>query len=306
MLFKLINFLFEVPDKVKGFYFKNFYNNYTKKVELRSDYEYSRYAIVCIYDKNPRSDLIALFGKLKKSGFGIIAILSNDADTQYGDMIDIKVHLLPVGRDFLAYQQGYKVLKKFGHLDTVKSVCFLNDSVWYFKKHQEKLICELVESVDRGNLTSGTMIFDDIPHLSGWFFGVKLTENTIADLDKLFAPNFARKSREYNIREGEHKIITRLSSIDRLKNLDENGPARPYAYCYTAVSEGLECFYLKADANLRTNPAKSQLEKFLRVNASDEEYMESLSWIISKSDSLFNSPLRRAEMYQFRKYYFEN
>lgn len=304
MLFKLINFLFDIPDKAKGLFFKRFCKNYTKRIETNSKQEYSRFAIVCIYDKTPRPDLISLFSELKKAGFGIIAALSNDADSQYADLIDIKVHVSPVGRDFLAYQQGYRALKQLGHTDAVKSVCFLNDSVWYFEKHQQKLIGELMEGMDSGKLTVGTKIFDDIPHVSGWLFGSHFDQNTIANLDLLFLPNFARKSREYNIRKGEHKILTSFSSTKGIKSLDKEHSSNMYAYCYTAIAEGLECFYLKADATLRMNPSSSKLEEFLSLNATEDEYYHALRWITSKADALLNSPLRRAELSQFRKHHF--
>lgn len=306
MLFKLINLLFELADKIRGGILKFFRRSYIRRLEAVSTKVYSRYAIVCIYDKSPRSDLVSLFTELKKSGFGIITVSSNSADAQYAGLMDVNVRVASIGRDFFAYQQGYNVLKQLDHVDSIESVCFLNDSVWYFKRYQEELVRELIEGMDSGRLTVGSRIIDDIPHVSGWLFGIRLDEHTIAGLDQLFTINFARKSRNYNIRKGEHRIITRMASVNGIKSMDRQEKTKPYAYCYTAISKGLECFYLKADVTLRTNPADSQLEKFLEINATGNEYFEALRWITAKADALLNNPLRRAEMAQFRHHYFES
>lgn len=304
MLYKLLTLYVEFVTSLQSYYAKIFTKEIIKQVEYHSDKQFQKYLIICIYDTLPRSDITSLLKQFSADGFGTIAVVSNDAHEQFQDLLDITVHLEPVGRDFLAYQQGYEVMKKLSHLDSIKRVCFLNDSVWFFKKYQPMLIKELSDTSTQGDLVVGTQIFDEIPHVSGWFFSVPFNPEIKNELNTLFDKNFANKSRIYNIRMGEHKILPSLKSIRLTKNLDVSNRAMPYPYTYKAVTEGKECFYMKGDCSLRTNPKESDLEKFLRLNTNKEEYFKALHWLTTKADNLYRSPIRRIEISKYMKRYF--
>lgn len=303
MLYKLLNFYVEFIAALHSYYAKAFTKKIIKKVEYHSDKQFQKYLVLCIYDTIARPDLISLLRHLASDGFGVIGVVSNNAHEQYLELLDITVHIEPIGRDFFAYQQGYEVLKSLSHLQSVERICFLNDSVWYFQKHQPRLVKELSENNSKDSLIVGTEIFDEIPHVSGWFFSVPFNSNTQAELNDLFGKNFANKSRSYNIRKGEHQILPLLRSFSQIKVLDsEAGLA--YAGTYKAVVEGKECFYMKADCSFRTNSAKSSLKQFLITNSTEEDYSDAYRWLTLKADNIQKSSLRVIELSHYKKRYF--
>lgn len=63
---------------------------------------FDRYLVLCVYDRTPRPDLLALIRQFKTAGFGIVLATSNDAYRQYQSLADAIVRVAPVGRDFTA------------------------------------------------------------------------------------------------------------------------------------------------------------------------------------------------------------
>lgn len=302
----LLTALFEFWDIVRSGFWRLYRPGSIQSVrQCGSGGDQRRLAIFCLFDKKPRPDLRALFGRLSEAGFRVVAVASNDAFKQYEGLFDVVVHVSPVGRDFFAYQQGWRALDALGLKQEAESVCFFNDSVWYFIPHQKAMISDLVANLSAGKLVSGTMIFDEVPHSSGWLFGVPCDERTAPELDKLFSRDFARKSRLYNIRKGEHQIIGALQSVTGAHSLDWEGAALPYAYCYEALKSGGECFYMKGDSTIRTRPSGAQLSVFLKANCLVEEYLPALRWISMTADGIYRNRLRVAELMRYRKHYFK-
>lgn len=307
MLYRFLAFYFELLAILNSFWAKLSTKKITKNIEYLSKNEsFQNYLILCIYDISPRPDLKSLIRHFSDAGYGVIAVVSNDAHKQYLELIDIIVHIEPVGRDFLAYQQGYEVMKKISPKDNVGRLCFMNDSVWYFMKYQPALIKLLAEKDLENELIVGTQIFDQIPHVSGWFFSPPLNSTSILELDKLYKSNFMSKSRHYNIRKGEHQILPIISSVNAIINLDVSEHVSPFPFTYKAVSEGIECFYMKADCTLRTNPVKSDLDGFLKTNSVGNEYYTALRWLASKSDQIYSSNIRRIEARKYMEQFFSN
>ena len=302
MLYKLLGLFFEQFDRIKSYLLNIFRKEITLEVLTEGNKSFRRYAVVCLYDRSPRPDIKILLKHLSDSGFGIIAAVSNDVYKKYDNQLDIIVRIPPIGRDFMAYQQGYRAMKKLNHFDEIESVCFFNDSVWFFQKYQLSTIKNMLTALKQNKLAVGTKIFDEVPHVSGWFFAAPINKNTSDELDNLFKPNFARKSRKFNIRSGEHKIFNTVTSVAGSESLDLPNKASPVPpHCYEAIIEGSECFYLKADSTIRTNPAEAKIEKFLAVNTTDDiEYFNALRWISSRADALISDPVRLAELSIYR------
>lgn len=88
-----------------------------------------KFAIFCLFDQKPRPDLRALFSNLADAGFRIVGVAPNGALDQYEGLLDIAVHVSPVGRDFFAYQQGWRALDGLGLKQEVEEVCFCKRAV---------------------------------------------------------------------------------------------------------------------------------------------------------------------------------
>lgn len=305
MLFRFIELLAELIDAARGYLSKLLIRSASRKIQQTGQPVHRKYIIVCLHDKSPRPDLTELFSRLSRAGFGIVGVTSNDAANQFSDQLDITVNIAPIGRDFLAYQQGYRALKKLG-LDTqTETLCFLNDSVWFFKPHQQAIIDAMLAYLEEGKLVAGTLIFDYIPHCSGWLFALPYNKDTRAELESLFAENFVRQSRKFNIRKGEHKVLSMLQSVNGVISLDQPHATPAYPYCYAAINQGLECFYMKGDSTLRLNPSKAKFEEFLQTNCSEDEKLKALQWLSRRADALLDSPLRLQEMHRYRRHYFK-
>ena len=303
MLYRLLTWYIELIAALQSKYATTFTKKILKQVEYHSDKQFKKYLILCIYDTVVRPDIISLLKHLVSDGFGVIGVVSNNANEQYEDLLDITVHIAPIGRDFFAYQQGYEVLKKLKNLQSIEQVCFLNDSVWYFQKYQPTLVKALSENNEIDTLIVGTEIFDEIPHVSGWFFTVPFNSQTQTELNSLFSKNFATKSRMYNIRKGEHQIAPSLKFFNQIKALDPEA-GLPYAGTYKAVKDGVENFYMKADCSFRTNCVTSSLKNFLVINTTGEEYNYAYRWLTLKADNIQKSKLRVAELSHFKNRYF--
>lgn len=301
----LLTGLCELWDFIRGVGGRVFRRASIKSLQECRSGEQRRLAIFCLFDHKPRPDLRALFSCLSEAGFRVVAVTSNGAFKQYDGLLDVVVHVSPLGRDFFAYQQGWRAVDALGLKQKAESVCFFNDSVWYFIPHQKAMIADLVVNLSAGKLVSGTMIFDEVPHCSGWLFGVPCNESTTFELDNLFSRDFARKSRLYNIRKGEHQILGALQSATGSRSLDREGVALPYAYCYEALKQGGECFYMKGDSTIRTRPSGAQLSAFLKANCAEDEYLPALRWIAMTADGIYRNRLRVAELMRYRKHYFK-
>lgn len=307
MFYQLFEALYEIYDYIRG----NCYNFISKRPvrsKIIKNASPKKYAIFCIYDKENRPDIRDLMLGLRNRGFGILAVTShNHFPEQYSGLADVEVTVAAIGRDFFSYQQGFETLKTLTNISQVSSICFFNDSVWYFQNHQESVLNKLCQSIDDGNLVSGTIIIDEIPHVSGWFFGLPLNEDTLKELDKIFEKNFARKSRMFNIRYGEHKILSTIQSVSGFQSLDDDNKwIGAYAYCYKAITLGEKCFYLKADGTIRTNPSKRKFNEFMMINSTDQEYYAAMRWITIKADGLLKNKFRMGEILRYRKNYFND
>ena len=162
------------------------------------------------------------------------------------------------------------------------------------------------KSTNNSELFVGAMIADEVPHCSGWLFALPVNQGTTHELDKLLSPNFARKSKDYNIRIGEHKILHTIVSVSRISQLESFEAMMPYPYCYKALAEGLECFYLKSDATFRVGATNMSLEKFIAINCIDEdERMQLIQWLSRRASSLLlgkKSKITEMSLYQ-RRYF---
>lgn len=176
--------------------------------------------------------------------------------------------------------------------------------MWYFIPHQPAVISGLVANLAAGKLVSGTMIYDEVPHCSGWLFGVPCNERTVVEVDQLLSPDFARKSRLYNIRKGEHRILGSLKSVSGSHSLDCEDASLPYSYCYEALNTAGKCFYIKGDSTIRTRPSGARLVEFLRVNCTEEEYLPAMRWIAMTADEIYRNRFRVAELIRYRRHYF--
>jgi hypothetical protein len=304
MIRKLLTILFEILDAIRGGLSRLPVSRPIEEIVQRRKFDTRNYVIFCLFDTKPRPDLCALFKRLADAGFCLVGVSPNAAADQYDGLLDVVVRISPAGRDFFAYQQGLHALDQLAIRQDAASICFFNDSVWYFKTHQDATIRALKKGLAEEKLVSGTMIFDEIPHCSGWMFAVPCNPHTHCELDKLFAPNFARKSRTYNIRKGEHRILGTFQSVSGLLTLDNNTSSRPYPYCYEALTEGWTCFYMKGDSTLRTNPAKVNLENFLENNCENDELLSALRWISMTSDIILKSWIRTSEAREYQQRYF--
>lgn len=301
MLYKLIDMLLEIYDAIRGGWYGFVCKNLTRSVVFKNEVAH-KYAIFCIYDTSDRPDIRSLMQGLRARGFGVIGVTPhNNLPEQYSGLADIEVYVAGIGRDFFAYQQGFEALKTLPGLSAVTNVCFFNDSVWYFQSHQETVLNNLCQSLNEGKLVSGTFIIDEIPHVSGWFFGMPLNEGTLKELSEIFNRDFARKSRMFNIRYGEHKILSTIKTVSGFQSLDHENWIGAHAYCYNAMTLGEKCFYLKADGTIRTNPRNRRFNEFMKMNSTDEEYFFAMRWVTARADDLLQSNHRMAEMLKYRK-----
>ena len=263
--------------------------------------DFDRYLVLCVYETQPRPDIDGLIRRFKEAGFGIILATSNDSYKQYIAVADAVVRVAAVGRDFTAYKEAYRYLAGGRRPD---AVVFANDSVWYFEKHQAEVVARISTSLDRGALVAGSMVLDYVPHVSGWLFGLPWNDETDGELATLFSPSFVRKSRRYHIRRGEHQIMHVFRSVSDIVSLDGDSPAPAVAYGYHALMLGKPCFYVKADAILRTNPLEARLMEFIDRNAVEVERRPVLRWLAGRSDGLLGSWLRARELRMFQRRYF--
>ena len=267
----------------------------------RGQLDFDRYLVLCVYETHPRPDIAGLIRRFKEAGFGVVLATSNDAYKQYIAAADAVIRVAAVGRDFTAYKEGYKYLAEGRRPN---AVVFANDSVWYFENQQAEVVARIAASLDRGALVAGTMILDYVPHVAGWLFGVPWHNQTDGELATLFAPSFVRKSRRYHIRRGEHRIMHVFQSVSDIVSLDEDSPAPAVANGYHALMLGRPCFYVKADAILRTNPLEARLTEFIERNAIEAERRPVLRWLAGRSDGLLGSWLRARELRMFQQRYF--
>jgi hypothetical protein len=305
MIVLIINNLLEVIDSIKSFLRRIYFFRFSRKIaHLTSSVNY-HVAIFCLFDTNPRPDIGNLIEHLRKSGFRVLGVCANNAYLQFKDILNDVVHIAPVGRDFYAYQQGWIALKSIGALKSAHSVTFLNDSVWYFNSQQKTTVNNLFEKLKEDQLVVGSVIYDEIPHCSGWLFGTSLNRNTRDEIESLFKYNFARKSRLYNIRTGEHRILNTLKSVSGIHRLDGCEDSLPYASCYRALINGDSCFYLKGDATLRTNPAATNMVKFLKLNTIQLEFFQVLQWLSLQALTSSQCWTRMLEISRYRRHYFK-
>lgn len=273
--------------------------------ETKAGHSFSKWVVLCCHDTSPRPDLLGLLAAFKARQYGVVIACSNSSSRQYAGLADLTVKVAPLGRDFSAYQQAFHYLHSSRRLESEGgAIVFVNDSVWFFQKYWEDVVGRLDKGISEGALVCGTMIVDEVPHVSGWLFGVATTAPLLEELQSLFDRNFARKSRRYNIRLGEHQILPALRSAGSVVNLDlpSSIPAVPQGY--TAIMHGTECYYIKADSALRVNNARSKVAEFLAANASGREVSDALRWLARRSDILSRSRIRLVEMRSYRRAYF--
>lgn len=275
-----------------------------KHVVLRADPAFSRlFAIVCLYDITPRPDLRRLLVNLRSAGFYCVLVGSNDAPAQFEGLADAIISIGGYGRDFTAYKAGFEFLKERVPPEQ-STIAFFNDSVWYFEKYQREIIDRLLASTAAGELCAGGFIADEVPHATGWLFAVPFSADWRAGLATLFEPNFVRRSSRYHVRFGEHRILPTMTRARSLTTLQEAGPDPAVAACYSALREGVACFYLKADSQLRTDVPSNHLAAFLDVNAGVDEKIEVLRWLAARSAVLLADRARAGEMAIYRARYF--
>jgi len=293
---------YEIYDFILSIVLSCFGSFLVKKSTHFSNSTCKNYVVVCLYDKYPRPDLISLFQKFNAAGFGIIGVSSNNATNQYEGYLDTEILIQGFGRDFLAYKVGYRALKKISSVNPIENIIFLNDSLWFFEKYQSDVVRSVIEGLKSEKLVFGTYIPDEVPHASGWLFGLGFNDMSKRQLDQLFRKSFYRKSRRFNIRLGEHKIIPLLRTHNGMKSVDSfQEPGKFVHYGYTAISDARKCFYLKGDSTLRINPVESKLLEFLKINATESELTHVSRWISSSADRNFRSLIRRLECRRFQK-----
>jgi hypothetical protein len=265
---------------------------------------FTKWVVLCCYETTPRPDLLGLLRAFKSHNFGVVIASSNASVQQYTGLADLIIRVAPLGRDFTAYQQAFKHLCSSDRLRDDGSIVFVNDSVWFFSKYHEEIVERINTGISEGALACGTMIVDEVPHVSGWLFGVPTTREFVIELQTLFNRNFARKSRRHHIRQGEHQILPTLKSASGVLNLDlpSSIPAVPQGY--TAIMQGSQCYYMKADSSFRVNNARSRMTEFLTTNSSGPERSEALRWLARRSDILCRSRIRQIEMRRYNRAYF--
>lgn len=274
--------------------------------EANAGNRFSKWVVLCCHDTSSRPDLLGLLAAFKARQYGVVIACSNSSSRQYDELADLTVRVAPLGRDFSAYQQAFRHLHSSQRLDSEGAIVFVNDSVWFFQKYWDDIVGRLDNEISQGSLVCGTMIVDEVPHVSGWLFGVATTTPLVEELQSLFDRNFARKSRRYNIRKGEHQIFPTLWSAASFVSLDlpSSIPAVPYGY--VAIMDGTECYYMKADSALRVNNARSKMVEFLATNASGRETSDALRWLARRSDILSRSRSRLIETRGYRRAFFSD
>jgi hypothetical protein len=270
----------------------------------RQQLDFKRYVVFCAYETQPRPDLRNLMRLFKEDGFGIVVVSSNNGYEQYRDLADAIVRVAPLGRDFTNYRQGYLYLAGDAKAPRPEAVVFVNDSVWFFEKYQADIVARISGELDRKALVAGTMVLDQVPHVSGWLWGLPVNGRTHQELMQLFRPSFARKSRRYHIQNGEHKILPTLRSTEDVVSIDERSPMPAVANGYVALMQGSECFYVKADASMRTNSSTAHLHEFLECNAGEAESRMVLRWLADHSGRLLQDAMRRRELQIYQEYHF--
>ena len=262
-----------------------------------------RFAVVCVHDTTPRPDIRSLIATLRRAGFLCVLVSSNEAPRQYADLADVTIRISRYSRDFTAYRAAFRYLDKLVP-PSESIVTFLNDSVWYFEKYQADIVDRLVTSIPTESLCVGGFIADEIPHVSGWLFGVPFTADWRADLSVLFDRHFLRRARRYHIAFGEHRILPSMKKSRALTVLQKAEENPAIAACYEAVISGSACFYLKADSQWRTEPSGNRLAQFLDVNAVPEERNAVLRWLAGRSAILASDWTRRYEFSAYRRRHF--
>lgn len=302
MLYHLLRLAAEAWDVVASGIRRMFTRRLTVSVHERSpsDAIYSRCIVLCAFQETPRPDLLALLRRFKASSYHVVVASATGAARQYAEVADAVITLTPAGRDFAAYQQAYRWLREKLTGDRA-GIGFLNDSCWYFEKYHDDLVTRISRGLDERALVAGTMILDEVPHVSGWLFAVPFDARTQPELDRLFERNFARKSRQYNIRIGEHRILPTIRSVSAVRPLVATGSVPAVSYCYEALMSGAPCPYLKADAVMRTDPTRARLQEFLDINTSAADRDAVLRWTATRSAGLLRSHLRMREMREYRK-----
>lgn len=262
------------------------------------------FAIICIYEKDRRRDLEALLRTLKQAGFYCVVSSTNGAGKAYRDLADAEIVGGTYGRDFTTYKTGLNFLKRNSKPRANSTVAFFNDSVWYFERYQQTMVDRLLAATASRKLFAGGMTVDEVPHVSGWLFAVPFDEDWRDDLDALFSPHFASDDRGYHIRYGEHRILTEMRHAEGLELMAPTGSHPAVAACYVALAEGRECFYLKADAQIRTDARFNHLERFFEVNADPVERMIAFQWLVRRSSQLYRDRPRLLQMIEYRKRHF--
>jgi hypothetical protein len=263
----------------------------------------SRFAVLCAHDLTPRPDLRQLLATLRRAGFYCVVVSGNGAFAQYAGLADATLAIGSYGRDFTAYKAGFEFLDP--RVPTARStILFFNDSAWYFEKGQAGLVDRLVASTEADELCAGGLIADEVPHVTGWLFAVPFDADWRPSLSTLFQPDFVRRSRDYHIRVGEHRILPSMTRAKAVRRLQEAGPNPAVAACYSALQAGLACFYLKSDAQLRTDPPTNRLAAFLEVNAGPQEQTDALRWLAARSAALLADRIHARDVVLYRKRHF--
>lgn len=263
-----------------------------------------RFAVLCAFEKGPREDIRAMLENLRRLEFHIIVVTPNGAHEQYAEFTDTVIHIAPVGRDFTAYKEGFLYVRDRATIGPNSSVVFLNDSVWYFERHQRSVLGLMLAGLGAQKLVAGGLIADEVPHVTGWLFASPLTAPALSNLNALFEPHFVQKSRRYHIRVGEHRILPTIRNTADLLLLAPRTHNPAIAACYEAVMNGTECFYLKWDATMRTDAPRAKLAAFIELNATESERMHAMRWIAGRAAQVEHDVFRTYEMAQYRRRHF--
>lgn len=140
-----------VPQKLRDFLGVRILRRHLRQELLKESKELGRHvAVVAVWPRFPlRMSVQRLLDALKHEGWSTVLVMNESPDLdrvadQWGKSSDVVIRRANIGRDFGAYQAGYRHLKRHPDYSKIEKLAFFNDSVLY-PPNGHAIIAELLQ-----------------------------------------------------------------------------------------------------------------------------------------------------------------
>jgi hypothetical protein len=148
-------------------YFLHFFHR--DRVLLRRPSQQAVLVVIAVYEKGQlRSDICRLAQNFSTRNCCVVVINNSRVEeiASLDESIDVYIERFNYGRDFGAYQCGYRYANANGLLDAASRLVFLNDSIFYASQHLDSFVDALIE--DDVDCLGATETFEIEHHLGSF------------------------------------------------------------------------------------------------------------------------------------------